>query len=932
MKMYEQIWGSIRKEFSGERAKEFINRIYAHSRFNSFNKIWQTAEEIEEIMKEIGLEGVEIIGLPADGVTHYGGWVMPLAWDVEDATLEILEPPLQEPLLASYSQCPLSLMMYSAPTPPEGITAEIVWVENGDSERAYEGLDIDGKIVFSSSIGIKFAMNAFERGAIGIISDYLGIKGGLYSKGDCYLMDAIQFHNYTIPPWCYKRRGFGFAISPSKGIKLRELLRKNGKVIVKAIVKTKLYQGQIPMVTGVLPGRTSEEVVITSHLCEPGANDNASGCGMGLELARTIKSLIDKKELKPLQRGIRLLYGFEVRGYQAFLATYKTLNRFVGGINLDMVGADLSEARSVCSLVPNAPPLYSYTDFLALHLLKKLHSENPLFRYKVSKFFVNDNLFGEPFVGAPFCVLGCWPDAYYHTSKDTLENISASALHSMGTVAGTYCYILATAGFEEAIWLVQLVKGFGEEEIGEFVTIAKLKGAEEGEIIQGIEFLVKKNKVRLNSLKRLVSSPGFVPTAEELEKQKNWFAPGSFLFKSEELKRYIEEKCTELEKIGSRKIREVKRDTKYLSRMKARIKNIFPEAFELEEDYQKAKELVPLRTFKGALSLEFLKNSELEVLRDSTGLEIGWGVPDWIQLSLFLCDGKKTLWDIYQVVLLECREAKLSILVKLTEFLVKYNLLRLRPILHKEDFLKAFETLGLPEGAIVIVHSSLSRFGYVEGGADTVIDALLEKIGEKGTLVMPTLTFSWLGNPPYDPKSTPSRVGTITEVFRKRKGVYRSAHPTHSVAAMGPKAEEIVSQHTPDMPVFDKRGSFGKLYELDAYILMLAPLNTNTMMHMAEELVGLPLPDFVGHIIENGVRKVVTIKRAPWHVNFEPYYDVLFEQGLIRETDLGEEKVYLMKARDVVNVALEKLRENPLIVTVPGCECAFCKRIRESFK
>jgi len=110
---------------------------------------------------------------------------------------------------------------------------------------------------------------------------------------------------------------------------------------------------------------------------------------------------------------------------------------------------------------------------------------------------------------------------------------------------------------------------------------------------------------------------------------------------------------------------------------------------------------------------------------------------------------------------------------------------------------------------------------------------------------------------------------------------------------------------------------------------MLAPLNTNTLMHMAEEWGGVPLPDFLGHIIENGERKVVKIRKAPWHVNFEPHYRILFQRGLIKSTRLGEEEVYLMRARDVVDVSLENIRKNPLMVTVEGCECAFCRHIRE---
>jgi aminoglycoside 3-N-acetyltransferase len=912
--MIERIWKAIEEEFSGENTKAYINRIWKNSRFNSFEKIRKTAREIWEIMGEMGLIR-EIIEYPADGITHYGGWIMPEAWDVEDASLEIIEPQVDKPLLASYKKCPHSLMMFSAPTPQKGIECEVV----------FEDSDVEGKIVLTNSIGVDKAIEWFKRGAVGIISDYLAVLGKPYGKEDKYYEKAVQLHNYTIPPWRMERKGFGFSLPPSQGRKLRKLLEK-GKVKVRAIVRTKNYNGSIPLVSGLLEGKSDEEIVITAHLCEPGANDNASGCAVGLEVVRAIKALIEKGKLEPLQRGIRLLFGFEVRSLQAFLNTYPHLHRFVAGINLDMVGADPSDARSVCNLAFNFTP--SYTDFLALHLLERLRRDHPLFNYKIQKFVIDDNIMGEPFVGVPFSLLGSWPDAYYHNSLDTPDIISPVYLPAFGKVAGSYCYFLANSGFEEAISLARFVKEKGEEEISRISQKASFEGKVE-ETIKQIDLAVDRNVQRLQSLRRLVRGRGFVPTAEELERNKDFFAPGSYLFKDEELKRYVSELSQRLYEFAERKKREMERDLAYISRMRGRREAEREGEIDRWELDEKGRKIVPLRTFRGAVSFEFLREEEKGRLEELWGFKAGWGAPDWVQIVLFFSNGKRNLKEIYELLLNDGENVKFEMLVNLMEFLKEKGLVRFRPFLTKEDFKRAFAELGLPKGAIAMVHSSLSRFGYVEGGADTVIDALLESIGEEGTLVMPALSFSWLGNPPFEKEKTPSRVGTITEAFRKRKGVLRSSHPTHSICAFGPKAELIVSQHSPDKPVFSKEGAFGKLYELDAFILMLAPLNTNTLMHMAEEWGGVPLPDFVGHIIEDGKRKVVKIRNAPWHVNFEPHYKILFQRRLIRSTRLGEEEVYLMRARDVVDISLENIKANPLMVTVKGCECAFCRYIRE---
>jgi aminoglycoside 3-N-acetyltransferase len=115
--------------------------------------------------------------------------------------------------------------------------------------------------------------------------------------------------------------------------------------------------------------------------------------------------------------------------------------------------------------------------------------------------------------------------------------------------------------------------------------------------------------------------------------------------------------------------------------------------------------------------------------------------------------------------------------------------MNIKPCVKKEDIKAGLMRLGLKKGDTVGVHSSLSSFGYVEGGADTVIDSLLETVGEQGNIVMSThsanlskdkrtpemvaLGISWLFKIlPYDPSKTPVTTGIIPETFRKRKVLF----------------------------------------------------------------------------------------------------------------------------------------------------------------
>ncbi len=172
-----------------------------------------------------------------------------------------------------------------------------------------------------------------------------------------------------------------------------------------------------------------------------------------------------------------------------------------------------------------------------------------------------------------------------------------------------------------------------------------------------------------------------------------------------------------------------------------------------------------------------------------------------------------------------------------------------------ERLISDLRTLGLREGDTVLVHSSLSSIGYVSGGAHAVVLALLEVIGEAGTLVVPTHSGDlsdprhwqnppvpefWLPTirasmPAFDTRLTPLRnMGAIPEVVRHVPGALRSAHPAVSFCAVGPNARFIVEGHGLEFG-FDESSPLARLYDLDAMILLLGVgHDRNTSLHLAE--------------------------------------------------------------------------------------------------
>ena len=156
--------------------------------------------------------------------------------------------------------------------------------------------------------------------------------------------------------------------------------------------------------------------------------------------------------------------------------------------------------------------------------------------------------------------------------------------------------------------------------------------------------------------------------------------------------------------------------------------------------------------------------------------------------------------------------------------------------------------LGLKKGDAVLIHSSYKSMGGLEGGIETFIDAVLSVIGDRGTLIAPTLTFRDVSetNRVFDYTNTPSCVGAISEFVRHMEDAKRSIHPTHSCTCYGFKRDWYVNGHEQDRTPVGKNSPIYKLHQDGGKVLMLGcRLGSNTSMHGVEEAFPTPyvLPD-----------------------------------------------------------------------------------------
>lgn len=178
----------------------------------------------------------------------------------------------------------------------------------------------------------------------------------------------------------------------------------------------------------------------------------------------------------------------------------------------------------------------------------------------------------------------------------------------------------------------------------------------------------------------------------------------------------------------------------------------------------------------------------------------------------------------------------------------------IRMALSPGDLAVELDRLPIRRGAAVLVHSSLKSLGYVQGGAEAVVEVLIDVFVERrgGTVMLPTFSIdgsmhrTLTSGRLFDQLATPSNLGAIPEAFRQHPQAKRSLHPTHSLAAIGPAADMLVDGHHRCGSSFGEGSPMANLLAADGYLLGLGTdLGRVTFYHCLEEIEdGFPISIF----------------------------------------------------------------------------------------
>jgi hypothetical protein len=297
----------VKEELSGSMAKSYVAQISRFHRIQASTMFHEAAEYVKGELLKIGLNNAVIEQFLADGKKKYWTSTSPVGWMVKDAELRLVEP--EEKLLVSYKDIPQSLHTCSNATPQEGVTAELVDVGAGTKSADYEGKDVKGKFVLATGRAKSVHEQAvYKHGAAGVITDTVPLEIPNVRES----LDIPDAHAYqSIWPSAedLSKVTFGFSLSKRQGNHLRALLKRGKPVKLKAKVDARLFPSNLDIVTATIPGESkpNEETFLIAHLChpKPSANDNASGSGLLLEIARTINALIESGCIKRPARTIR---------------------------------------------------------------------------------------------------------------------------------------------------------------------------------------------------------------------------------------------------------------------------------------------------------------------------------------------------------------------------------------------------------------------------------------------------------------------------------------------------------------------------------------------------------------------------------------------------------------------------------------------------
>lgn len=858
-----EVLPQIMQATSGQRLMQDVLAVWDTDRWNSFDKFRDTTKTLLSHYEAVGAQA-EVDPIQTGGWIDSGRWIIDQAQDVHAATVDIVQPVRQR--LLDYKDNPWHTVGWTSATPREGMRTQLVVCDSQEELEKLPRGALVGKTVLTNLSPRNIVRILGDKGASGVISD----------QPVPHLPDAVQWIRFgwgEAPMFSSKTRLVGLVISYNQGRKLRRLLHKHGTLTLHTKVDVREYVGNHDVVSGVVRGAADpqDEVWAIAHSAEPGAVDNASGVALCMEIAQVLEGLIARGALPRPKRTIRLVNAYECYGFFAYLERKDPLQTPLAGVCLDTLGSKPAVCDGRLEWHSTIPMSAGFVDWVGEKILREsLKLCNPGYRLCLEPFMpTSDTLIGDPQYGFP-CP---WLDSHhrasgkgfdaYHTSGDMPKLLSRDGLRTCAAAMAAYLYFLADAGSREVV------------ELATSDTQRQLKALDVG-----------RRKLPADQVNYLRQTHRI--TTERLQR---WMWGGD----RRQILAHLADCERQVDEAGAKA---AKRETK--KRVPA------------------AGRRVPRRT-------AFLSPRTISHNAGASGLTT------W---SLFWADGKRNLAEIAALASWENtgsiggdkRQRAPITLDQVADYFEAHEkmdyvkLIEPSELVSKAQLIADLKKLGLEPGMDVMVHSSLNAIGYVKGGADTVVDALLAVIGKRGTLMMPS--FNHRAAQVYNVLTTPTTNGAIPDAMWRRAAAVRSDHPTHAVAAIGPRAASYCADHWAT-GIWARDSPIGRLVHGGGYILALGVTHyTSTAYHVAEISVPCGCIDPYGNV-DRVVRpdgnveeiKGLAFRSGTCPVSVHKIDATLDRRKLQRRGKVGGAEAEFVKAIDLWNVRRQHLKN-----ACPTCE------------
>ena len=849
----------------------------------NFRGYHASADKTVEILKAAGIPNVEKITFPADGKASYQDKITPLGWDATTGKL----------VVKSAVGLPEGFVIADYERCPfELIKGSVGTAPEGEEislvsyAAMLSGAKVQGALVVAPDNvrPQKDMLTAcLDMGARGMITDF--------AKNDEAEPTGVQWSNaYTEHNnWHVvdgDREFISFSIQPAIGRKLRCAMA-NGPIRCFVQSDARRYETTVDVVTALVPGKSKKEFWMLAHLYEPLSNDNSAGVSAVIETARIL-----------MQQGtpdysLRLVFGLEHYGFAAY-AVHRgdkcLADETIGGCNFDAMYLRREWTLKMDTPGPGTP---GYGNIILKELTDTLAGEPGIpdieYRNSYNTMYDDDIFLSDSTTGV--CTM--WPirkhdGAYWHNSKQVMDYIHADAF-AVGTAIN--------------LTLVDACVNPKPEVINEFPRLA-------------VELM-------------------------EMEKAR---AVGSH---KEHFNRRMEITAADISTL----------DERFAAVKETALKSLWDKTKELTAH---AADEIPHSPWR-----DYIEN--IVVSRTTTGFPFDLAklpikerrsLPGSVlygPLSSILAnmDGKRNLAQVIRNVEHEISrllpEAELKKLVSSIFFLADSGYLSLNgfPGVTKSDVVKALREAGVKEGDFLLVHSSMSVFGYLNGGAEMIIEALKEAVGEKGTFLLPVLRncFANIGGPNAAIKHRPYKkynldaiwTGHLPRTMLKKfpKSPF-SDHLTHAWCGWGAQAAEACKDHKfDDTPCSDRSPMAYALKNNGKIVHLGSRIGSTTFLHFLEEHFDLPGLSDVLCVVEgkDGVRYNVAMKKnLPGCREFYresedtgKFFTAARAKGLeIKKSQLALGTILAMDMQSLYTIGGELCKKDPYIFLHDKGQCPNC--------